>query len=70
VSEDIPLAKEPLLVVEDEADILESWRDNLAKEGFRVTGVTSGEEARRAVRQIFTNPANQRTEQHITGRFG
>jgi DNA-binding response OmpR family regulator len=44
VSEDIPLAKEPLLVVEDEADILESWRDNLAKEGFRVTGVTSGEE--------------------------
>jgi two-component system phosphate regulon response regulator PhoB len=44
------MAKEHILVVEDEDDILELLRYNLAKEGFRVTGVVSGEEALRAAR--------------------
>jgi len=44
------MAKEHILVVEDEEDILELLRYNLAKEGFRVTGVLSGEEAVRAAR--------------------
>jgi two-component system phosphate regulon response regulator PhoB len=44
------MAKEHLLVVEDEEDILELLRYNLAKEGYRVTGVLSGEEALRAAR--------------------
>ena len=44
------MAKEHILVVEDEEDILEFLRYNLAKEGFRVTGVLSGEEAVRAAR--------------------
>ena len=40
------MAKERILVVEDEEDIiLELLRYNLIKAGFRVTGVTSGEEA-------------------------
>ena len=44
------MAKEHILVVEDEEDILELLRYNLAKEGFRVTGALSGEEAVRAAR--------------------
>jgi two-component system alkaline phosphatase synthesis response regulator PhoP len=44
------MAKEHILVVEDEEDILELLRYNLAKEGFRVTGVVSGEEALRTAR--------------------
>lgn len=44
------MAKEHLLVVEDEEDILELLRYNLAKEGYRVTGALSGEEALRAAR--------------------
>ena len=44
------MAKEHILVVEDEEDILELLRYNLAKEGFRVTGVIEGEEAVRAAR--------------------
>ncbi|MGB8993293.1 MAG: response regulator transcription factor [Desulfobaccales bacterium] len=44
------MAKEHILVVEDEDDILELLRYNLAKEGFRVTGVVSGEEALRTAR--------------------
>ena len=43
------MAKEHILVVEDEDDILELLRFNLAKEGYQVTGVTTGEEALRAV---------------------
>ena len=35
------MTKEHLLVVEDEGDILELLRYNLAREGFRVTGVVS-----------------------------
>ncbi len=41
------MAKESILVVEDEEDILELLRYNLAKEGYRVTGVGTGEEALR-----------------------
>ena len=44
------MAKEHLLVVEDEEDILELLRYNLAKEGYRVTGALSGEEALRVAR--------------------
>lgn len=47
------MAKEHILVVEDEEDILELLRYNLAKEGFRVTGVTSGEEALRSARHLL-----------------
>ncbi len=39
------MAKEKIFVVEDEADILELIRYNLVKEGYKVTAVTSGEEA-------------------------
>jgi two-component system, OmpR family, alkaline phosphatase synthesis response regulator PhoP len=44
------MAKASILVVEDEEDILELLRFNLAKEGYRVEGLASGEEALRAVR--------------------
>jgi two-component system, OmpR family, alkaline phosphatase synthesis response regulator PhoP len=44
------MSKEHLLVVEDEEDILELLRYNLAKEGYRVTGAIEGEEALRAAR--------------------
>lgn len=44
------MARESILVVEDEEDILELLRYNLAKEGYRVTGVGTGEEALKAAR--------------------
>jgi two-component system alkaline phosphatase synthesis response regulator PhoP len=44
------MANEHILAVEDEEDILELVRYNLAKEGYRVTGVVSGEEALRRAR--------------------
>lgn len=44
------MANEHILVVEDEEDILELVRYNLAQEGYRVTGVGSGEEGLRAAR--------------------
>ncbi len=44
------MAKEHILVVEDEEDILELLRYNLMKEGYRVTGVLLGEEGLRAAR--------------------
>ena len=44
------MAKESILVVEDEDDIRELLRYNLAKEGYQVTGSASGEEALKAVR--------------------
>jgi two-component system phosphate regulon response regulator PhoB len=44
------MANEHILAVEDEEDILELLRYNLEKEGYRVTGVVSGEEALRAAR--------------------
>ena len=44
------MAKESILVVEDEDDIRELLRYNLVKEGYRVTGAASGEEAFKVVR--------------------
>ncbi|MBU0755169.1 MAG: response regulator transcription factor [Planctomycetes bacterium] len=41
------MKKEKILVVEDEADILELIEYNLTREGFRVRGVASGEDALR-----------------------
>jgi two-component system alkaline phosphatase synthesis response regulator PhoP len=38
------MAKEHIIVVEDEEDILELLKYNLAREGYRVTALTSGEE--------------------------
>ena len=39
------MAHESILIVDDEEDILELLRYNLAKEGYRVTSAASGEEA-------------------------
>ena len=44
------MANEHVLAVEDEEDILELVRYNLEKEGYRVTGAVSGEEALRHAR--------------------
>ncbi len=44
------MAHESILVVDDEEDILELLRYNLAREGYRVTCVASGEEALKAAR--------------------
>ena len=44
------MAHESILVVDDEEDILELLRYNLAKEGYRVTCVASGEEAVKAAK--------------------
>ena len=43
------MPKENILVVEDEEDILDIIRVTLTREGYRVTGVTSGEDALRSV---------------------
>jgi two-component system phosphate regulon response regulator PhoB len=44
------MPKERILVVDDEEDILELVRYNLAKEGYHVTGAITGEEALRKAR--------------------
>jgi two-component system phosphate regulon response regulator PhoB len=44
------MPRESVLVVDDEEDILELVRYNLAKDGYRVSLVTSGEEALEAAR--------------------
>jgi two-component system alkaline phosphatase synthesis response regulator PhoP len=44
------MAKERILVVEDDDDILQLLNYNLAKEGYKATGVASGEEALKAVK--------------------
>jgi len=44
------MAKKKILVVEDEEDILELEMYNLAREGYQVAGVHTGEEALTAVR--------------------
>jgi two-component system phosphate regulon response regulator PhoB len=44
------MARETILVVEDEADILELVRYNLVKEGYTVAGAASGEEGLKAVK--------------------
>ena len=45
------MPKEKILVVDDEEDILELVRYNLAKEGYRVACVTSGEQAMKEVKE-------------------
>jgi two-component system phosphate regulon response regulator PhoB len=45
--------KESILVVDDEEDILELVRYNLAREGYRVTGAASGEEAVKTAKAIL-----------------
>jgi len=45
------MAKESILVVEDEAPIQELVRYNLAKDGYRVTTVATGEGALKAVKE-------------------
>jgi two-component system phosphate regulon response regulator PhoB len=45
-----PSPKARILVVEDEEDLLELVRFNLAREGYQVQGLARGEEALRAVR--------------------
>ena len=44
------MPKEKILVVDDEEDILELVRYNLAREGYHVTGTLTGEDALRRVR--------------------
>jgi two-component system alkaline phosphatase synthesis response regulator PhoP len=44
------MAKEKILVVDDEEDILELLRYNLSREGYQVTGSLTGEDALRKVR--------------------
>lgn len=44
------MAKESILVVEDEEDILELVTYNLSKEGYQVRGAVSGEEGLKSVR--------------------
>jgi two-component system, OmpR family, alkaline phosphatase synthesis response regulator PhoP len=45
------MPKEKILVIDDEEDILELVRYNLAKEGYRVACVTSGEQALREAKE-------------------
>ncbi|MBW2436226.1 MAG: response regulator transcription factor [Deltaproteobacteria bacterium] len=44
------MAKEKILVVDDEEDIIELVRYNLSREGYHVTGTLTGEDALRKVR--------------------
>jgi two-component system phosphate regulon response regulator PhoB len=46
------MAREKILVVEDEEDILELIKYNLTKEGYQVTAVSSGELAIEAARRV------------------
>ena len=45
------MAHENILAVEDDEDILELLKYNLAKEGYRVTAVTTGEEGLQLARR-------------------
>ena len=47
------MAKETILVVEDEEDIRELLKYNLEKEGYQVSGATTGEEALKAVGNLL-----------------
>ena len=47
------MSKERILVVDDEEDILELVRYNLAKEGYHVTGALTGEDALKKARSEF-----------------
>ncbi len=44
------MAKDSILVIEDEEDILELINFNLGKEGYRVTGATTGEDGLKSAR--------------------
>jgi two-component system phosphate regulon response regulator PhoB len=46
------MAKENILVVDDEQDILELLTYNLAREGYQVTGALTGEDALNKIRSI------------------
>lgn len=62
------MAKEKILVVDDEEDILELVRYNLAKEGYRVHCVTSGEEALQTAKE--ENPDVILLDLMLPGRDG
>lgn len=62
------MAKERVLVIDDEEDILELVRYNLAKEGYRVQCVTSGEEALLRAREA--NPDVILLDLMLPGRDG
>ena len=47
------MAKETILVVDDEEDILELIRYNLAREGYQVAGAASGEEAVKTAKALL-----------------
>ena len=47
------MAKENILAVDDEEDILELVRYNLTKEGYQFTGVGTGEDALKAARETM-----------------
>ena len=47
------MAKETILVVDDEEDILELIRYNLAREGYQVAGAASGEEAVKTAKAVL-----------------
>ena len=49
------MAKETILVVDDEREILELVEYNLVKNGYQVNCVTSGEDALRSIRSQFPN---------------
>ncbi|MEA1980046.1 MAG: response regulator [candidate division Zixibacteria bacterium] len=46
------MKKKHIIIIEDEVDIQELIKYNLSKEGYRVTGFTSGEEGLNSVKQI------------------
>ena len=47
------MARESILVVDDEQEILELVNYNLAKEGYNVVGVGTGEDALAAIRGLL-----------------
>ncbi|MDY6952235.1 MAG: response regulator [Thermodesulfobacteriota bacterium] len=49
------MAKEKILVVDDEEDIIELLRFNLSREGYQVSSATSGEDALTLVRSEIPN---------------
>jgi len=59
-----------ILVVDDEADLVELVSYNLKKEGFIVDSASNGEAARISDYTAFVNPQKKLTEEYITGRFG
>jgi two-component system, OmpR family, alkaline phosphatase synthesis response regulator PhoP len=49
------MAREKILVVEDEEDILELIKYNLTKDGYQVSTATSGEDALETARRVIPN---------------